>query len=59
MAIVLFVVCTAVALLGGIFLWVLVFNSPDAERYLKQRMQGPFVPVHPDVVQEQSESKKK
>ncbi|MGK5081301.1 hypothetical protein [Janthinobacterium sp. HLX7-2] len=24
------------------------FNSPDGERYLKRRMQGPFVPVTPE-----------
>ena len=23
-------------------------NSPDGERYLKRRMQGPFVPVTPE-----------
>jgi hypothetical protein len=23
------------------------FNSPDGERYLKRRMQGPFVPLTP------------
>jgi hypothetical protein len=25
------------------------FNSPDGERYLKRRMQGPFVPLPPDA----------
>lgn len=25
--------------------YVKVFNSPDGERYLKRRMQGPFVPL--------------
>jgi hypothetical protein len=24
------------------------FNSPDGERYLKRRMQGPFVPLAPE-----------
>lgn len=24
------------------------FNSPDGERYLKRRMQGPFVPLTSD-----------
>ena len=24
------------------------FNSPDGERYLKRRMQGPFVPLTPE-----------
>lgn len=23
------------------------FNSPEGERYLKRRMQGPFVPLNP------------
>ena len=23
------------------------FNSPEGERYLKHRMQGPFVPLNP------------
>ena len=25
------------------------FNSPDGERYLKRRMQGPFVPLTPEA----------
>lgn len=25
--------------------WVQIFNSPDGERYLKRRLQGPFVPL--------------
>lgn len=25
--------------------WWNIFNSPDGERYLKRRMQGPFVPL--------------
>ncbi|HTD03431.1 hypothetical protein [Undibacterium sp.] len=36
----------------GIWLRIRVFNSSDGERYLKQRMQGPFVPV------DESEEKK-
>ena len=24
------------------------FNSPEGERYLKRRMQGPFVPLNPE-----------
>jgi hypothetical protein len=24
------------------------FNSPEGERYLKRRMQGPFVPLAPN-----------
>jgi hypothetical protein len=27
------------------FRWWKAFNSPDGERYLKRRMQGPFVPL--------------
>jgi hypothetical protein len=25
--------------------WIQIFNSPDGERYLKRRLQGPFVPL--------------
>jgi hypothetical protein len=25
--------------------WVQIFNSPDGERYLKRRLQGPFAPL--------------
>lgn len=32
------------------FRWWKVFNSPDGERYLKRRMQGPFVPVTPEEI---------
>jgi hypothetical protein len=31
-------------MIGGIFLWFKFYNSEDAERYMRQRMQGPFVP---------------
>jgi hypothetical protein len=27
--------------------WTQIFNSPDGERYLKRRLQGPFTPVSP------------
>ena len=30
------------------WLWVKITNSPQGERYLKQRMQGPFVPLDKD-----------
>ena len=33
------------AILLGAYLWIRLSNSPDGERYLKQRMQGPFVPL--------------
>lgn len=31
----------------GFIAWRLLklFNSPDGERYMKRRMQGPFVPL--------------
>lgn len=29
----------------GVYLWIRLGNSPQGERYIKQRMQGPFVPV--------------
>ena len=29
----------------GAYLWIRLGNSPHGERYMKQRMQGPFVPV--------------
>ena len=29
----------------GVYLWVRLARSKDGERYLKQRMQGPFVPT--------------
>jgi hypothetical protein len=25
--------------------WIQIFNSPDGERYLKRRLQGPFTPL--------------
>lgn len=34
----------ACIIIGG-FLSIKVYNSEDAERYTKQRMQGSFVPV--------------
>jgi len=32
----------------GVYLWVKIANSQHGERYLKQRMQGPFVPLDKD-----------
>lgn len=40
----LLVLCVIIPL--GIWLRIKLLNTPDGERYLKQRMQGPFVPVH-------------
>ena len=33
------------ALLLGAYLWIRLGNSAQGERYIKQRIQGPFVPV--------------
>lgn len=30
------------------FKWFRIFNSADGERYMKRRMQGPFVPLSPE-----------
>lgn len=30
------------------FTWFKVFHSADGERYMKRRMQGPFVPLGAD-----------
>lgn len=32
--------------------WWKIFNSPDGERYLKRRMQGPFVPLRQEEIAE-------
>ena len=32
----------------GVYLWIKLGNSEQGERYLKQRMQGPFVPLDKD-----------
>ena len=51
------VICTALALVGVPFLWLYFFNSERGERYMKQRIQGPFVPVHPDEQQNNQKTK--
>ena len=42
-------VLTLLAVVGapllGLWLWVRLARSAQGERYLKQRMQGPFVPL--------------
>ena len=42
-------VLTLLAVVGapllGLWLWVRLARSEQGERYLKQRMQGPFVPL--------------
>ena len=30
--------------------WLKAFNSPDGERYMKRRMQGPFAPLGADEI---------
>ncbi len=37
------VAVAVVVLMTGVYLFK-AFNSPDGERYLRQRNQGPFVP---------------
>ena len=59
MNIVLLVIGTSVVLLGVMFLWISVFDGENGERYRKQRMQGPFVPVHPDADHELTEIRQK
>ncbi|MDR7304985.1 hypothetical protein [Rhodoferax saidenbachensis] len=41
------VIVLLVAVFGGVAWWKL-FNTPDGERYLKMRTQGPFAPIHSD-----------
>ena len=33
-----------------VYKWFRIFNSPDGERYMKRRAQGPFVPLSVDEV---------
>ena len=46
----LFAVSIVLLVIGGValYLWLRIFNSPDGERYMKQRIQGPFVPTGED-----------
>lgn len=41
------VVVLIAAAFGG-WVWWKLFNTPDGERYLKMRTQGPFVPLAED-----------
>ena len=50
-------ICAVLALVAGVFLWFYLLNSERGERYMKQRIQGPFVPVHPDHDQDIQETK--
>ena len=38
-------IITVVAIAFAVFRLWKAFNSPDGERFLKRRMQGPFVPL--------------
>ncbi len=38
------VLIAACAAAGGA-LWLWLLNSPHGERYIKQRIQGPFIPL--------------
>ena len=38
-----------------VYLWWKLFNTPKGERYLKMRMQGPFVPAGDDETQKETE----
>lgn len=44
-SIVFFVVCGFLLFALAIYGYVKYWTSPNLERYLKQRMQGPFVPL--------------
>jgi hypothetical protein len=37
-----------VALIAGLWYMFRVWNSPDGERYMRERSQGPFVPLNDD-----------
>ncbi len=50
-------ICAVLAPIAGVFLWIYLMSSERGERYMKQRMQGPFVPVHPDADQDASKTK--
>ena len=53
------VIGTCIVLLGAIYLWTLLFTNEHGERYRRQSMQGPFVPVHPNAEEQQTEIKQK
>lgn len=41
------------------FLWWYLLSSERGERYLRQQVQGPYVPVHPDADENSHKSKDK
>ena len=47
-------ILTLVALASVVVLYLAfkLFNSPDGERYRKQRMQGPFFPISAEEIAE-------
>ncbi|MGZ3158993.1 MAG: hypothetical protein ACXU7H_07910 [Burkholderiaceae bacterium] len=42
----------------GIYLYIKVFGGENGERYIKMRMQGPFVPLSKEEIEEDEERKK-
>ena len=48
MWIVLATTCAVLAPVAGALLWFYILKSERGERYMKQRIQGPFVPVDSD-----------
>jgi hypothetical protein len=53
LALLLFFVAVVLPVMGYVlFRWWKLANSPDGERYVKRRMQGPFVPLGKDDVAE-------
>ena len=41
-------ICAVLAPVAGALLWFYILKSERGERYMKQRIQGPFVPVDSD-----------
>ncbi|MES2072965.1 MAG: hypothetical protein V4488_21610 [Pseudomonadota bacterium] len=50
------IVLTSIVVVGvpilGVWLWVKIYNSENGERYIKMRMQGPFVPLGKEEIAE-------
>ena len=45
-------VLIGVPILGGA-LWFWLLNTPNGERYIKQRTQGPFVPLEKETLEKE------
>ncbi|MGZ3237578.1 MAG: hypothetical protein ACXWIN_11080 [Burkholderiaceae bacterium] len=43
----------------GIYLYIKTFNGKNGERYIKMRMQGPFVPLSKEEIEEDENRMKK